>query len=180
MSALVFPGLLAGCGNVINKWLPALNPSPPKQAPSRPRSETSSESRPERREATPVPTHETVKKETATHAEPAAEEPETAVHAQPAAEVPASVSITNATVTLGNGDATKTRAEHLLSDTDLKLAKVDRSKLTGQQATVYEQATGFADAARKALEQRDYLAASSLAAKASLLADKVAPGTSAQ
>lgn len=78
------------------------------------------------------------------------------------------------TVTLGNDDAIKSRAERLLSATDAKLAGVDRSSLNPQNAVTYEQAAGFANAARQAFEEQDYVAASGFAQKASLLAEKVA------
>jgi hypothetical protein len=80
------------------------------------------------------------------------------------------------TLTLDNEDSSKSRAEELLGAANSKLANVDRSKLSGTQAVTYDQASGFASAAREAMAQQDYVAASGFAQKASLLADKVAGG----
>lgn len=72
-------------------------------------------------------------------------------------------------VTLEDNDGDHLRAQSLLDDADSRLAHIDRSKLTGDNATTYHQASVLASAARKAMEQRDYLAASGLARKATLL-----------
>ncbi len=81
------------------------------------------------------------------------------------------------TITLDNDEAARRRAESLLDSAHAKLGKVDRSKLSGDDAATYAQATGFADAATHALGEHDYVAATGLAEKASLLADKVEAAT---
>ncbi len=78
------------------------------------------------------------------------------------------------TVTIGSDENDRTEAERLLNDTDARLAKVDRSHLSGEDASNYRHAAGFARSAHNALEQRDYLAASSLAKKASVLTKSIA------
>jgi len=59
-------------------------------------------------------------------------------------------------------------------DTDARLAKVDRAHLSGEDAPNYRQAAEFARSAHSALAQRDYLAASGLAKKASVLTNTIA------
>src|SRR5216683_4165437 len=78
------------------------------------------------------------------------------------------------TVTIGSDENDRTEAERLLNDTDARLAKVDRSHLSGEDASNYRQAAEFARSAHNALEQRDYLAASSLAKKAYVLTKSIA------
>jgi hypothetical protein len=78
------------------------------------------------------------------------------------------------TVTIGSDENDRTEAERLLNDTDARLAKVDRSHLSGEDASNYRHAAEFARSAHNALEQRDYLAASSLAKKASVLTKSIA------
>jgi hypothetical protein len=70
------------------------------------------------------------------------------------------------TVTIGSDENDRTEAERLLNDADARLARVDRAHLGGEDASNYRQAAEFARSAHNALDQRDYLAASSLAKKA--------------
>jgi hypothetical protein len=79
-----------------------------------------------------------------------------------------------ATVTIGSDENDRTEAERLLNDTDARLARVDRARLSGEDASNYRQAAEFARSAHSALAQRDYLAASSLAKKASVLTNTIA------
>ena len=78
------------------------------------------------------------------------------------------------TVTIGSDENDRTEAERLLKDTDARLARVDRAHLSGEEASNYRQAAEFAHSARGALAQHDYLAASSLAKKASVLTNTIA------
>lgn len=79
-----------------------------------------------------------------------------------------------ATVTIGSDENDRTEAERLLNDTDARLARVDRAHLSGEDASNYRQAAEFARSAHSALAQRDYLAALSLAKKASVLTNTIA------
>ncbi len=79
-----------------------------------------------------------------------------------------------ATVTIGSDENDRTEAERLLNDTDARLARVDRARLSREDASNYRQAAEFARSAHSALAQRDYLAASSLAKKASVLTNTIA------
>ena len=78
------------------------------------------------------------------------------------------------TVTIGSDESDRTGAERLLNDTDARLARVDRAHLSSEDASNYRQAAEFARSAHSALAQRDYLAASSLAKKASVLTNSIA------
>jgi hypothetical protein len=78
------------------------------------------------------------------------------------------------TVTIGSDKNDRTEAERLLNYTDARLARVDRAHLSGEDASNYRQAAEFARSAHSALAQRDYLAASSLAKKASVLTNTIA------
>jgi hypothetical protein len=78
------------------------------------------------------------------------------------------------TVTIGSDENDRTEAERLLNYTDARLARVDRAQLSGEDASNYRQAAEFARSAHSALAQRDYLAASSLAKKASVLTNTIA------
>ncbi len=78
------------------------------------------------------------------------------------------------TVTISSDENDRTEAVRLLNDTDARLARVDRAHLSGDDASNYRQAAEFARSAHSALAQRDYLAASSLAKKASVLTNTIA------
>ncbi len=147
-------GFSAGCGNMFNQWPGEVNSTPP------PKPNLSSQSDTKRE---PKPHHPSAfaSRSVATRVERNGAEPQKA----------------ETTVSLGSEDASKGRAERLLNDTKAKLAKIDGAKLSGQNATAYEQADGFVKAATKALNERDYLAASGFAEKASLLTDKLAPAS---
>jgi hypothetical protein len=76
-------------------------------------------------------------------------------------------------VTLEDNDADHFQAQALVDNADTRLAQIDRSKLTAENAAAYDQASDLAKAARKAMVQHDYLAASGLARKASLVTAQV-------
>src|SRR5579872_6068700 len=106
--------------------------------------------------ATPEPTAsplagETIRKHHGrTHTADEPESPDSTT-APPTSAVP--------TITLDNDQAARLRAQGLLDSANSKLGKVDRSKLSGDDAATYTQATGFADAAQHALGEHDYDAA---------------------
>lgn len=83
-------------------------------------------------------------------------------------------------VTLEDSDADRNRARALVDEANARLAQIDRSKLTGETSNAFRQASDLANAASKAMAQHDYLAASGLARKASMLTDQVAGRTSPQ
>ena len=95
---------------------------------------------------------------------------QTATPAAPAPAAPAAPA-GMANVTLEDSDADQVQAKALLNNADTRLARIDPSKLTGENATAYSQASDLANAARKAMGQRDYLAASGLARKSALLTE---------
>ena len=72
-------------------------------------------------------------------------------------------------VTLENGQDPKVHAQQLLDQAAVSLTHFDRAELPESTASTYEQASDLIEAARHALADQDYLAASSLAEKASAL-----------
>lgn len=149
---------------------------------SGPRPEASSRS--SQRSASAVPSATATPEATAS---PVAESTPRKPHGHPPShlatgESPGSVATPNGaapTITLDNDQAARQSAQRLLDSANAKLGKIDRSKLSQDDAATYEQATGFADAAQQAIGEHDYVGATGLAEKASLLADKVAATASA-
>jgi hypothetical protein len=165
LAALMLSFQIGGCAR-IRSHLPLAN-QPPPAAP------TSSHAH---RQAPPGTARE----------QPTKEEKETdragSVRKEPAtASVPAQTPPAGAAnVTLEDNDADHSRAQALLDDADSRIAHIDRSKLTGEKTATYNQASDLANAARKAMAQHDYLAASGLARKAALLTAQLAPRTSSR
>jgi hypothetical protein len=79
------------------------------------------------------------------------------------------------TLTLADANASRAQVLQTLNQASAKLSKINRAKLDGNNAVTYDQAAGFLRQARKAADQNDYVAASGLARKASILADKLGP-----
>jgi hypothetical protein len=98
-----------------------------------------------------------------------------APHAPEAAKAAAPASAP--TITLGGDDRDRANAQHMIDDAGARLAHIDRSKLSADDASSYNQASGFVTAARAAMDQRDYLAASSLARKAWTISQQLAVRT---
>jgi hypothetical protein len=82
------------------------------------------------------------------------------------------------TITLENSYAAKSDAQRLIEEASLKLAHIDRTSLTDNTASTYNQANELINAAHKAAAEQDYLAASSLAQKASALTSQLPQPTS--
>jgi hypothetical protein len=158
LAALILLSQLGGCTSIASRWPfgKQLPPAPPASNRAH-------------REFPPTTITETPTKE---------EKEAGAIRKQPAtAGIPAQTAPTPAqatNVTLEDNDADHLRAQSLLDDADARLAHVDRSKLSGENATAYDQASNLANAARKAMVQQDYLAASGLARKAALLTEQLA------
>jgi hypothetical protein len=76
-------------------------------------------------------------------------------------------------VTLGNSQDAKASAQRLLDQATIRIAHVDQAHLDGGAASTYQQANELIDAAQRAMVAQDYLAASSLAEKASALTDQL-------
>jgi hypothetical protein len=66
-------------------------------------------------------------------------------------------------------------AEKAIASTSDRLARFDRNRLKGTTLSTYDQANGFLNQSKQALEEKDYVAAVGFAQKASLLADKLQP-----
>ncbi len=78
-------------------------------------------------------------------------------------------------ISMVGDDATKTRAQHTLDVTRKNLGRIDRTRLTGGALAMYDQANGLLIQGTEALGEKDYVAASGFAQKASVLADKLKP-----
>jgi hypothetical protein len=172
LAVLALTFFVVGCATMRSHW-PFQNKSPQAAAPTSARSTPSTEQsenqkdRPKR--ANKKPARAVVSTQPATA--PAVTPPAT-----PAAAVPTG----KTNVTLDDNDADRSRAQALLDDANARLAQINRSKLTLETSAALGQANDLASAARKAMDQHDYLAASSLARKASVLTDQVAGRTSSQ
>lgn len=78
-------------------------------------------------------------------------------------------------LTLAGEENSRASAERLLDNVDHRLSAIDRGKLGPTDAATYDQASGFARSAHRALAEHDYVVASGLAEKASALTGKLAP-----
>jgi hypothetical protein len=72
-------------------------------------------------------------------------------------------------VTLENSDDAKANAQRSLDQATLKMTHINRAELAESTASTYQQANELINAAQRAMADQDYLAASSLAEKASAL-----------
>ncbi|HVN29804.1 MAG TPA: hypothetical protein VMT64_15015 [Candidatus Binataceae bacterium] len=70
----------------------------------------------------------------------------------------------------GNTSDTVAKA---IDSTSQRLARYDRSQLNGTPLAIFEAANGFLNQGKQALADKDYVAASGFAHKASVLADKL-------
>jgi len=68
---------------------------------------------------------------------------------------------------------TSTNAERAIDITNQRLARYDRARLNGPSLAAYDEANGLLNQGKQALEEKDYVAASGFAQKASVLADKL-------
>ncbi len=81
-------------------------------------------------------------------------------------------------VTLAGEDESRVNAEHLLYEVDHRLTAIDRAKLSAASVATYEEASQFQASAHQALAARDYLVASGLAEKASVLTARLETSSS--
>jgi hypothetical protein len=77
------------------------------------------------------------------------------------------------TISMASGD-TSGNAAKVIDDTRQRLARYDRNRLSGSTLTTYDEANGFLSQSKQALAEKDYVAASGFAQKASVLAEKLA------
>lgn len=76
-------------------------------------------------------------------------------------------------VTLENSDDAKANAQRSLDQATLKMAHINRAELAESTASTYQQANELINEAQRAMADQDYLAASSLAEKASALTSQL-------
>jgi hypothetical protein len=75
---------------------------------------------------------------------------------------------------LENSDV-KGDAQHLVEQVSIKLARTSSTDLPPNAVSTYQQANQLISAARHAMAEQDYIAASSLAEKASALVGQLPP-----
>jgi hypothetical protein len=78
-------------------------------------------------------------------------------------------------VTLENSDDAKANAQRLLDQSTAKMTQINQAGLTQTNTATYQQASELINAAERAMADQDYLAASSLAEKASALTSQLPP-----
>ena len=72
-----------------------------------------------------------------------------------------------------NSDDAKANAQRSLDQATLKMTHINRAELAESTASTYQQANELINAAQRAMADQDYLAASSLAEKASALTSQL-------
>ena len=92
-------------------------------------------------------------------------EPET-TESSPAESSPSNISMSEPGANSGT-------AEKAIEATSQRLARFDRNRLNGSALATYNEANGFLNQGKEALTEKDYVAASGFAQKASVLADKL-------
>jgi hypothetical protein len=76
-------------------------------------------------------------------------------------------------ISLENSADTKANAQRLLDQVTVKLTHVNRAELAESTASAYQQVNELINEAQRAMADQDYLAASSLAEKASALTNEL-------
>ncbi len=77
------------------------------------------------------------------------------------------------TISLASPGGDSNNAEKEIDAAGQRLAHFDRNQLSGPTLATYDQANGFLNQGKQALEEKDYVAASGFAQKASVLTDKL-------
>jgi hypothetical protein len=77
------------------------------------------------------------------------------------------------TISMASPGGSSDVAEKEVEAAGQRLAHFDRSQLSGPTLATYDQANGFLNQSKQALEEKDYVAASGFAQKASVLTDKL-------
>jgi len=76
-------------------------------------------------------------------------------------------------VTLDSSGDAKASAQRFLDQATVKMTHINRAQLADSAASTYQQANELINAAQRAMAEQDYLAASSLAQKASALTSQL-------
>lgn len=170
--AVLLATTLAGCSRIYVDWdrltiqrTPYEAPKPVLPATVAPRtdnvtSQPQSASLPKRKRRHPTSPADTKERSI---------EPDTSQSSLPP---PSTISMT----TPGSSDT----AEKEIEATSQRLARFDRNRLSGPTLATYDQANGFLNQGKQALAEKDYVAASGFAQKASVLADRLQATVTAQ
>jgi hypothetical protein len=78
-------------------------------------------------------------------------------------------------VTLGDSGDARANAQHLLDQATARMTLINRAELADSTVSTYQEANELINEAQRAMAEKDYLAASSLAEKASALASQLSP-----
>jgi len=79
----------------------------------------------------------------------------------------------NSTISMATPGGSSDTAEQAIEATSQRLARFDRNRLGGPMLATYDEASGFLNQGKQALAEKDYVAASGFAQKASVLTDKL-------
>ena len=143
-------------------WMMPQSAAPPAPAPAPPRSSRSSY----RHRSHVARNHNAPRQPAKVYSDEGAGPP---APAKPAS-APSSPSTPPVSLTLAGDSGDRQRAQQLLDDADASLMRARKRHLTSTETLTYERASQLANRARRALQENDCAAASSLASKASSLA----------
>jgi len=157
--AIILATTLAGCSPLYFDWDSRTIRTAPTEQAATPSSSTST-----RRQTASI--HQ--RKHKPPTAAPETEEDNPTDTTETPATAPATSILSMASSRDSSGSATKT-----IDATRQRLARYDRNRLRGSTLATYDEANGFLNQSRQALAEKDYVAASGFAQKASVLADKL-------
>lgn len=165
--AILLATMLTGCWRIYVDWdthtirhtlpeAPAVTPSNTTTRTNNATSSRQSASLPRRRHKHPTSSADV--KEMTIQPEPTQSSP-----------LPPSTSTISMAAPGGSSDT----AEQAIEATSQRLAGFDRNRLSGPMLATYDEASGFLSQGKQALAEKDYVAASGFAQKASVLTDKL-------
>jgi hypothetical protein len=159
---MILATTLAGCSPIYYDWDSRSIRSAPTEESATTRTPSSSTAT--HRQSASIHPH----KRKPSTAAPETEEDNATDSTETPATAPATSTLSMASSGDLSGSATKT-----IDATRQRLARYDRSRLSGSTLATYDEANGFLNQSKQALAEKDYVAASGFAQKASVLADKL-------
>ena len=161
--------MLAGCSQVYYDWDHRKFGHPPAEVHEAPAPVVAkpAEKTPPRAQTASVKPHKRKKPK------PPPDMKETSIQPEPeVSEVPPPLPPASA-ISMAAPVDTATNAERAIDITNQRLARYDRARLSGSSLAAYDEANGLLNQGKQALADKDYVAASGFAQKASVLADKL-------
>ena len=92
---------------------------------------------------------------------------------EPGGTTATSAETSGSTISMVTADDSSATAEKSIDATSQRLARFHRNQLNGPALAAFDQANAFLNQGKQAIAEKDYVAASGFAHKASLLADKI-------